>query len=813
MAEATMREHSKDSIFSMAQQFSYHIFDVNFYKVISLVLVTFLSLYHGWIHLSGAYHCCDELLSNGRFVNGDTWQPLGCMMHNYTKSHLETCFQNAEGKSGSETHFVLLGDSRLRNLYHQLVYMISEVKPDLEGKSHSDMEYKNTDLRLDIAFWWEAKVNASMTADVQRLIDLPTRSRPNYLLLGSGTHSIKTSNGSMFSFEEHKANMTKLLPFLEKLRDTTTVIWVLQDPVSEERIHPARAAITNERLDMYNAATQEILKHSSVKIWESTRKVAQMFPDEQTDGLHFMPSFKKRFWDSQILWNHYCNKFVNFGDAGCCAPKEKISILQQITAIFFVACGLAGTFIFYIQRLRDKKTGGSKTETDMENGERETDSKDNDLEELVKVMFAMSKFGIIMFYFFVCDRYDFFQKENKVYSHGAFFLPLLVMLILGLYYHKTSKQVIVLHRDQTNEWKGWMQLIIVIYHITNASTVLPIYMNIRILVSSYLFLNGYGHFFYYWSKGNYSITRVLQVLFRMNFLVVMLCLVMNRPYQFYYFVPLVSFWYLVTYCIMSVWPHLTAKSAEVNSKHFVFMVGKLVLALIVITLLFFAERFFHQMFGVMLIKDLFMTSNGSLHEWRFRWELDRYSTLYGIGFAFALMLGRKSNFIDDTTSSSLFQPKLHIFIHTAAVFGLASHFMFTILCSNKVECNSIHSYISIIPIVSFVILRNSTGRLRVVFSTFFAWFGKFSLELFISQYHIWLAADTKGLLVLIPDHPYMNLLFITFIFVCVAHEISNITGVIAAWAVPNDTWTLRRNTSVFALSLLIIAWMKGTFTV
>lgn len=54
----------------------------------------------------------------------------------------------------------------------------------------------------------------------------------------------------------------------------------------------------------------------------------------------------------------------------------------------------------------------------------------------------------------------------------------------------------------------------------------------------------------------------LQVLFRLNFLVLVLCVVMDRPYQFYYFVPLVTFWFVVIYGTLAMWPQILQKRAN-----------------------------------------------------------------------------------------------------------------------------------------------------------------------------------------------------------------------------------------------------------
>ena len=49
-----------------------------------------------------------------------------------------------------------------------------------------------------------------------------------------------------------------------------------------------------------------------------------------------------------------------------------------------------------------------------------------------------------------------------------------------------------------------------------------------------------------------------------------------------------------------------------------------------------------------------------------------------------------------------------------------------------------------LQIVGYLLLRNSSLFLCKRYSYFLAWFGKISLELFIVQYHIWLANDSHS---------------------------------------------------------------------
>uniref|UniRef100_A0A2A4J1X0 Cas1p 10 TM acyl transferase domain-containing protein n=2 Tax=Heliothinae TaxID=95178 RepID=A0A2A4J1X0_HELVI len=774
-------------------------------KLLAFVLVIGFIGYHGVLHLRYGSDSCTWLLTSGRYKGDHEWQPYGCMLHRYSKTDARRCLRYLAfwGKYNS---FAFIGDSRLEQLYE---YFIGVVRTRLDmDTSYSTVDhrmpnytYVDNKLRLSVTFIYSDDVSKTMVDQFRtwQRSDQP----PSVIVASTGLQLLKTRNTTDLVLEEYKRNLTHLVQAIDSLAARNTqVLWKPIESVDPSKMKNDYKRISNNDIDAYNRAAIEILTHSEAKIWNSARLVAE------DGGGDVVLSGTALRHAAQLLLNMFCNDHMNFNDGSCCAQPEPYTQLQILTFALFLLCAVVwsarGAYV-WCEGTRARLHGYSALARPPPAPAPQPSA---------SALAALARLGLIMAYFYLCDRTNFFMKENKYYSEWSFWLPVGYVFALGLFFTDESRSNTVLHREQTDEWKGWMQLVILVYQVTGASKILPIYMLVRALVSAYLFLTGYGHFYYTWKTGDTGLVRYFRVIFRLNFLTVVLCLTMNRPYQFYSFIPLVSFWYTLMFAIFALPPHITPSSTHtVESKpyQYLYIAIKVIGLLVIVTILYMSEVFFQKIFVTRPWKALFVNSDDDIHQWWLQWKQDRYSMAYGMMFALAYLLSRRYKLLDDNNHSNLFPPGGSLSATLLAFIGLGSYVTFTFLCTNTFDCNEIHSYVAFLPIVSYIILRNVSGALRMRHSSMFAWFGTITLELFASQSHIWLAADTHGVLVLIPSAPILNLILTSYIFVCTTHEIHKLTGVILPYAVPDDWKLVLRNFGIFLAILVPIGIHDGMF--
>jgi hypothetical protein len=376
---------------------------------------------------------------------------------------------------------------------------------------------------------------------------------------------------------------------------------------------------------------------------------------------------------------------------------------------------------------------------------------------------------------YFCDRTTLLGKAQKQFDPYVFSFLMLLTLAAGIITLKTSKREGdqgFLNRDQTDEWKGWMQIIILVYHYLGASGTSGIYNPVRVLVAAYLFQTGYGHFFFFYKKGDFGIARFMNVMVRLNLLTIVLEYAMDTDYLSYYFTPLVSFWFIIIWTMMYLG----------NSYNKVpwFILTKLVVFMGLTTYIIQWPGVLETMFDAF---ELLFNIHWDAHEWRFRLALDAWIVYVGMLCAYITI-----KFGDVKFSERPSWPIIKRCSVIASAFAMVWFFWFELSQPNKIVYNDIHPYISWIPILAFIILRNATMKLRNTSSRLFMFIGKCSLETFIGQFHMWLAGDTKGLLVVLQPAGWvrglgwwLNLVVSSALFVYVSYWLSQSTGELTSY--------------------------------
>jgi hypothetical protein len=72
----------------------------------------------------------------------------------------------------------------------------------------------------------------------------------------------------------------------------TSIYWMLQDPIDEVKFFVNKTVtdkITNRKVDQFNRESINLLYHSPINIWSSSRLVSQAYNRDSQDGLNIGP--------------------------------------------------------------------------------------------------------------------------------------------------------------------------------------------------------------------------------------------------------------------------------------------------------------------------------------------------------------------------------------------------------------------------------------------------------------------------------------------------------------------------------------------
>ncbi|GAA5913451.1 uncharacterized protein JCM6883_004392 [Sporobolomyces salmoneus] len=729
-----------------------------------IALVFALAIFRFFLQDSGDRHHCRALLNTGRWLDSShtSWQPEGCMLHPYTPKQVGQCL---EGRT-----VVFMGDSTVRQVFYAAVKHVDK-KVETVAEKHSDRTIKAGGITF--SFYWDPFLNSTKADQLLRgTLGASTGDKPTLAVIGSGIWFLRhPESGGISTWNRRMDDIfAAASPSHPPLADELILLPV--ENAIESRLSPERAATVHlEDIQTMNQGLDDRIRSAAAKAGASASKrqrpvlaIPRAFnkliaglEDETKDGLHFSDSISKV--QASILLNLRCNdvlpKKFPF-DKTCCFQYPSPNYVQIALLVVLLAWAPTGLYLYSRSDLSPSLYNFFPDQ---------------------KYLLPLAIFSFAVSFLFVADRTNLFLKENKQYDAATFGFLCIISLVAGVVTMKpVEKDLGFLNRDQTDEWKGWMQIAILIYHYVGASKISGIYNPIRVLVAAYLFMSGYGHLSFFLKKADFGFARVANILVRLNLLTVVLAYLMNTDYLSYYFSPLVTIWFGI------IW--VTLWIGHSRNDRPLFLLSKLCIAAGLTAAFFMIPGPLESTFG--LINKVFST-NWNAGEWRFRQTLDMWIVWVGMFTAYAFMKIKEFRITEDPRWNDWQRWTV-----IGSALTMAGYFLFELTRESKFVYNGYHPYVSMFPVLAWCVLRNATPFLRSTSSKFFIFFGQCSLETFIIQFHLFIAGDTRGIIMMIPGGPWLrplNFVITSLVFVFVSNQVAIATGVLTSWIcyVPKPT--------------------------
>ena len=225
----------------------------------------------------------------------------------------------------------------------------------------------------------------------------------------------------------------------------------------------------------------------------------------------------------------------------------------------------------------------------------------------------------------VLRKYTLLTTRTAVRDKDTLWTLFVIFIFFALATFKRNKNNVntILNRDQTEEWKGWMQYLFLAYHYFHEKEV---YNAIRVFISCYVWMTGFGIVSFFYIKQDFGIIRFLQMMWRLNFLVVLLCIVLDNTYILYYICPLHTFYFLTTFVVMRIYSNYNHSSQSILRFKFICF------GVFVYTIWEF-PAIFDTVWSFLPTSKIVGAQSGTRHEWHFRSGLDHYSAIFGMAFA------------------------------------------------------------------------------------------------------------------------------------------------------------------------------------
>lgn len=539
--------------------------------------------------------------------------------------------------------------------------------------------------------------------------------------------------------------------------------------------------------------------------------------------------------------------------AASVAPVTTMASAMLFGTIFFATAALA---------TRAYLMGDSKF-FDLASNPRSSALDVKSLPSIYTLLFHSSIFGFILFYAYICEYHPPFPHADKNYDADQFFFLTFLLFVVSFFTwkkhdHTEPKKLVkakasvvegveeedrsdgagavaigvmtvaeandkteVLNRDQTEEWKGWMQFMFLLYHYYHAEEV---YNSIRIMITCYVWMTGFGNFSFFYLKSDFGSIRVLQMLWRLNFLVLFLCLTQGTTYILYYICLLHTYYFFMVYITMRI-------GYTKNHTKWWVRIKLAVLALIIFLVwdchLGLFKILHYPFFGENSKPG---ATGGSMWEWYFRSSLDHWSTY--LGMIFALNFPITSLFYRKLEAQPLIWHVLGKAVVGAALFGVFYVWVTGPFLQGKFDYNQTNAYFGFVPLIAYIYFRNLTPWLRNHTLELLHQIGKTTLETYLmvrkkalilarlsrlccnensltllafaiilQQHHIWLTSDAKSLLTLVPGWPKINFLLVSLIYVLLSRRLYQLTLFLRGMMLPDNRNSCLKNLAGMAAVL------------